>query len=136
MKKNEKFFISFLASILFVCLFFVGVSQASAACDPPNFEQLPGGLCVPSSDVTNLSNAEADDILTNFLLWLLGIFGVIAVVAFVISGIQYLTSAGDPEQAETAKRNTLYSLLGVLIALAGWIIVNAVDQAMRGNISF
>ena len=130
MKKNKIFFIVFL---FFLGMFFVGTNQVEAVNCTGDFEPM-AGICVPSSNVTNLSNAESGDILTNFLNWLLGIFGVIAVLAFAISGIQYLISAGDAEQAETAKRNTLYSLLGVLIALAGWVIVNAVDTALRANV--
>lgn len=129
MKKNKIFFIVFL---FFLGMFFVGTNQVEAVNCTGDFEPM-AGICVPSSNVTNLSNAESGDILTNFLNWLLGIFGVIAVVAFVISGIQYLTSAGDEERAKNAKRNVKYALMGIVIALSSFIIVKAVDTVLRAN---
>ena len=93
-------------------------------------------LSLPSSNGFNVNKAtNADTGLTNttvynlisvFMNWLLGIIGVLAVIAFVISGIQYLTSAGDEKMAETAKRNMTYAIIGLVVALAGLIIVNAV----------
>ena len=66
------------------------------------------------------------------LSWLLGIFGFIAIIGFVISGIQYLTAAGDDSQIETAKTNMKYSVVGVIVALSGFLIVQAVDRWLSG----
>lgn len=65
--------------------------------------------------------------------WLLAVFGMIAIIAFVISGFQYLTAAGDEGQIETAKRNMKYSIIGIVVALSGWIILAAIYQALAGN---
>ncbi|OGI31086.1 MAG: hypothetical protein A3G09_00055 [Candidatus Moranbacteria bacterium RIFCSPLOWO2_12_FULL_48_12] len=64
--------------------------------------------------------------------WLLAVFGMIAIIAFVISGIQYLISAGNEAMIETAKRNMMYSMLGVLVGLSGWVIIRAIDAALNG----
>jgi hypothetical protein len=71
-------------------------------------------------------------ILTNLLTWLLGIVGIIALIGFVISGIQYIIAAGDDTRMETAKKNMTYSIIGIIIALAGFVIVQAIDFALRG----
>ena len=65
--------------------------------------------------------------------WLLALFGIIAIIAFVISGIQYLVSAGDEGIAETAKRNMKFAIIGVIVALSGWIIISAITQALSGS---
>lgn len=88
------------------------------------------GVCIPID--TGLPEDEVYVIITNFLYWLLIIFGILAVIAFVISGIQYLVSAGDQDMLETAKRNTKWSLIGVIIGLSGLIIINAIDAALNG----
>ncbi len=75
-------------------------------------------------------------ILTSILSWILGILGLIAIISFVISGILYLTASGDERQLETAKRAMTYSIVGVVIALAGYIIVRAVDAALQGATYF
>lgn len=91
------------------------------------------GICVPAD--TGLSSASILTILTKLMFWLLTIFGVIAVAAFVISGIQYLTAAGDETQAETAKRNMQYSIIGIIVALSGLIIIQAVSALLSGGSS-
>lgn len=92
-----------------------------------------GGIAFPTSTETGLSSAPITTILLNVLRWLLGIFGTIGVIAFVISGIQYLTAAGDEERMKAGKQNMLYSIIGVLIGLLGLVIVTAIDNALRGN---
>ena len=64
--------------------------------------------------------------------WILALIGMIAIIAFVISGIQYLISAGDEGMIETAKRNMTYSIVGVLVALSGWVIIKAINQFLGG----
>lgn len=68
--------------------------------------------------------------------WLLGIVGFLGIIAFVISGIQYLTSAGDDDQISTAKRNMKYSIIGVVVALSGMIVITAVTAFLGGNARF
>ena len=82
---------------------------------------------------TQLPSTPLADIISKFALWLLGIFGFIAVIGFVISGLIYLTSAGDEDRQETAKRAMIYSITGVLVGLAGLIVINAVDGFLRGT---
>ncbi len=65
--------------------------------------------------------------------WLLIILGSLAIIAFIISGIQYLIAAWDEEMMETGKRNMKYSIMGVIVALSGLVIVKAVDAALFGT---
>lgn len=67
------------------------------------------------------------------LSWLLAVLGFVAVMGFVISGIQYLVSAGNEDMIETAKRNMKYSIIGVIVALSGWIVIQAIDRALNGT---
>lgn len=75
-------------------------------------------------------------VLATFLNWILGIISVIAMIALVVSGLQYFWAAGDEKMAETAKRNMTYSIIGIIVALAGFIIVKAVDALLRANTLF
>ncbi len=87
------------------------------------------GVCIPTS--TGLSSAAVSDILSNVASWLLGIFTTVAIIAFVISGAQYLLSAGEEKIIETAKRNMKYSIVGVIVGLSGFIIIQAVSTALK-----
>ncbi|HPN54639.1 MAG TPA: hypothetical protein PLB52_01770 [Candidatus Moranbacteria bacterium] len=87
-----------------------------------------GGVCIPTG--TGLSSATVSDILSNIVSWLLGIFTAIAIIAFIISGIQYLVSTGDDEVIKRAKENMKYSILGVIIGLSGFVIIQAISYAL------
>lgn len=73
------------------------------------------------------------EILSNFFGWLLAVFGILAVGAFIISGVQYLISAGDDDMIKTAKRNMTWSIVGVLVGLSGWVIMQAINNALNAN---
>jgi len=103
-----------------------GLGGATVGCNGV----LRAGVCFPTG--TGLSDTPVWFLLMRLMWWLLAVFGMIAIIAFVISGIQYLISAGNEAMIETAKRNMTYSLLGVLVGLSGWIIIRAIDAALSG----
>jgi heme/copper-type cytochrome/quinol oxidase subunit 2 len=90
---------------------------------------------------TGLSNAQAVglpgghiyQIIASTLAWLLAIFGFIAVIGFVISGVLYLTAAGNESQAEQAKNAMKYSIIGVIVALMGYVVIQAIDFWLSGT---
>ncbi|TSD01731.1 MAG: Uncharacterized protein Athens071425_337, partial [Parcubacteria group bacterium Athens0714_25] len=98
----------------------------------------PSGVCVPST--TGLPDPVGNDpvatILINVMKWLLGSFGVAAIIAFAISGLQYMLAAGNDNTMEKAKRNMLYSIIGVAVGLAGLLIVMAINSMLAGSTTF
>jgi len=94
------------------------------------FEEV-SGVCFPLN--TGLSTTSIYSILTNLFSWLMGLFTTFAVLAFVISGVQYLTSAGNEELAKTAKTNATNAILGIIVGLSGFIVVRAVAAALSGQ---
>ena len=92
------------------------------------------GVCFPTG--TGLSEASVSDILKTFMSWLLGIFTVLAVMAFVVSGIQYLVSTGDEGIIETAKMNAKWSLVGIIVGLSGFLMIQAVSALLNGTNSY
>jgi heme/copper-type cytochrome/quinol oxidase subunit 2 len=71
-------------------------------------------------------------IMTRIMNWLLIVVGILGVVAFIIAGILYLTSAGDDEQIGKAKKAMVYAIVGIIVALIGVIVINAVDSMLNG----
>lgn len=67
--------------------------------------------------------------------WLLAILGFIGIIGFVIAGILYLTAAGDEGQIDKAKNAMMYSIIGVIVALLGFVIIQAVDTWLGGSTS-
>lgn len=58
--------------------------------------------------------------------------GVSATGFFVWGGFRYITSSGNPEQLEGAKKTILYSAVGLAIALGAFVLSNIVTQIATG----
>ena len=76
------------------------------------------------------------NIIMSVMKWLLSIFGFIAIVGFVISGIMYLTAAGDEDQQKKAKKQMYWSITGVIVGIVGLVIIYAVDAMLGGSSYF
>lgn len=72
-------------------------------------------------------DANTDDLpaqiknITNVLLFVLG---AIAVIVIIIGGIRYTTSNGDPQAIKGAKDTILYAVVGLVVAILAFAIVN------------
>lgn len=100
----------------------------------PTGYTMVSGVCFPSN--TGLSSTPVETIVMNVVNWLLAVLGFIAVVGFVVSGMQYLMSAGDEGTIETAKRNMKYSLIGVVVALSGRVLIVAINNMLNAGALF
>lgn len=56
----------------------------------------------------------------------LGVIGFLAVVMIIVGGVQYTTSAGDAQKVTKAKNTIMYGIIGLVIALLAYAIVNFV----------
>jgi heme/copper-type cytochrome/quinol oxidase subunit 2 len=78
------------------------------------------------------TNANANDIVVtiiNIMLWLIGI---LAVIMLIFGGIKYATSAGDSNKVTSAKNTIMYSVIGLIIAIFAYGIVNFVVFRVGG----
>lgn len=57
--------------------------------------------------------------------------GVIAVIVIVIAGFRYITSAGSPDKAKQARNTIVYTVIGLLIILFSFAIVNIVSGGLK-----
>jgi len=94
------------------------------------------GLANISKDKTGLSDTPIITLVGNILLWLLGGFGIVGVIGFVIAGILYITAFGDTTKMETAKNAMYYSIIGVIIGLAGLVVIKAASTLLGGATVF
>ncbi|MDZ7612180.1 MAG: hypothetical protein U5L10_05435 [Candidatus Moranbacteria bacterium] len=82
----------------------------------------------------NLPEMSIYGIIVALLQWLLMIFTAIAVISFIVYGIMFLAAGASKDAAEKAKNGVQYSIMGIVIGLAGYIIINFLDAILRGNI--
>lgn len=92
-----------------------------------NIEEL-GGFGLPDATVSG--------IIKGIVMWLLGIFGFLGIIAFVISGIYYLTAAGDAEQEKKAKLVMKMAIMGILVGLMGFIVIQAINMMLSAKSRF
>lgn len=57
--------------------------------------------------------------------------GSLAVVVLLIAGIYFLTSAGNPERMQLAKRYLTYAIIGIVIALLASTIVDIILEILQ-----
>lgn len=71
--------------------------------------------------------------IVNFFLYFLGF---VATVMVIYGGILYVTSAGNDDNVNKAKKILLYAIVGILIILLSFAIVNTViSGAGTGDVS-
>lgn len=63
----------------------------------------------------------------------LGLIGFVAVVMIIFGGFQYITSSGDAAKVTKAKNTIMYGVIGLVIALLAFAIVNFVLGNVFGN---
>ena len=62
----------------------------------------------------------------NVINVLLFIIGVVSVIMIIVGGIKYVLSNGDSSQITAAKNTILYAVIGLIVALLAYAIVNFV----------
>lgn len=85
---------------------------------------------------TNLPGGSIFGIIKNIMNWLLAVVGILGVIGFAIAGILYLTAAGDEGRIEQAKSAMMYSILGVIVAIIGVVILKAAETMLGGSGQF
>jgi hypothetical protein len=68
-------------------------------------------------------------VIVNLLLY---IAGAIAVLVIIYGGIRYITSTGDATRIKQAKDTVLYAVVGLIVAILAYAIVNTVVFQLGG----
>lgn len=128
-----------LKSIIISSLFFIGVAAPMAASAPVAAQSslAEQRLCEGSGGTYSGGNCRTAGkpqtvqgtfkVIANTLLFLVG---AIAVIMIIIGGLRYVTSGGDQAGVNSAKNTILYAIIGVIVAFAGYAIVNFVIDAI------
>ena len=63
----------------------------------------------------------------------IGVLGLICVVIIIIGGVNYMTSSGDAGKVKKAKDTILYGIIGLVICVLAFAIVNFVLANILGQ---
>ena len=63
----------------------------------------------------------------------LGVIGVLCVVIIIVGGVTYTTSQGDSAKVAKATKTILYGVVGLVVCLLAFAIVNFVLSGISGS---
>lgn len=81
------------------------------------------------ADLFNGVNA----VIPRFINILLFAVGVLAIFMIIYGGIRYVLSGGDSGRVKDAKNTILYAIVGLVVAILGYAIVNWIFQTLSTN---
>lgn len=58
------------------------------------------------------------------------VFTIIAVIAFVVAGIMFLTAFGEPEKLSKARSAFIWGVVGIIVALLAFGIITLIRTAI------
>ncbi len=79
----------------------------------------------------NCGTTDANQLIKNVINWLLTIAFALAVLFLIIGGFWYITSAGNEETAEKGKTTAINAIIGIVIILLSYVIVNVVANLVQ-----
>lgn len=89
---------------------------------------------VKSAQGEGVSDAASDPqaLVKQFVNIFLFAVGALSVIMLIWGGIRYTTSAGDSNKVTAAKNTVLYAIVGLVIAILAYAIVNMVIDKFKG----
>jgi len=120
-----------IKKVLFVIVLLALVIPAAAGAIELNltYPTFPGG-----PNINNLDCGIGGNCLTTIVAWfytlIVGISGLAAFVMIVWGGVQWMTSAGNPTKTSDAKDKIQKALLGLLLILASFLILQVINPEL------
>lgn len=78
-------------------------------------------------------DVTVSDVIENVTNWVLALAGSLAVLFIIIGGIRYITSAGNPQLQEAAKKTLTQAIVGLVIVLVSYLIVTVVMRVITSS---
>ena len=130
MKKTIKLITVFLAVISFSLVFY---GNHFALADTAS--TIKGGACEAAGGTCpSDSSGTLSDTVATVINVLSAVVGVLAVIMIIVGGLRYITSAGNPEGAKTARNTILYAIIGlVIVALAQLIVHFVLNKSIQAT---
>ena len=94
----------------------------------------PGGTADFSGTTGGDIKSNIATLATYVLNIILLLSGILAVFFLIYSGIQYITSAGNPDKIKTARGGIINAIIGIIVIVAAYFIIK-VAISVGGSIS-
>jgi len=119
MKKNSQLFL-----LIFLVVFLLLPEISPAATIPLNLDY-------PEFGGFNLKNNQnLNEIVAWFYYFIVSVAGIAAFFALILGGFEWMTSAGDPSKVSSAKERMSSAMLGLIIILASYLILQVINPEL------
>jgi hypothetical protein len=129
MKKTINVMLAGLLCIPMLALavsFVAPVTAHAADCNTSDLTVSSGANCSKGTGTpTDLFNGD-NSIFKNVTNAALFLIGAVSVLMLIYGGIRYTVSGGDTKQVTDAKNTILYAVVGIVVAIMAYAIVNFV----------
>jgi hypothetical protein len=121
----------------FAPFFLIALAVGNIVRAAENCVRKSGGLMSNVScqciDNGNCTTGDFLSVLFNIGDWLFSISSIVALLALVIGGLFLLISSGNAERVDRGKRIVRGALLGLVVILLAWVLVNLIIMAFTGS---
>jgi len=121
-----------LQVLLLVPVLALGVSLVAPVIEPSTVHAqgadggLAGGASSAKGDDQQTDLFGADGIFKKITDVLLFVIGAVSVIMLIIGGVRYVVSGGDSSAVTSAKNTILYAVIGIVVAILAYALVNFV----------
>lgn len=91
-----------------------------------------GGDNVKETNVNATGQGDLWGNVQSIINAIIGALGIVAVVIIIIGGVNYMTSSGDAGKVKKAKDTILYGVIGLVVCVLAFAIVNFVISNILG----
>jgi hypothetical protein len=107
-------------------------AKTDGTCDETKISVVEGVDCTKSKDqsASLFGKGGIFETITNVLLFLIG---AVSVIMLIYGGLRYVISGGDSTAVTAAKNTILYAVIGIIVALLAYAIVNFVVTSFADN---
>lgn len=88
---------------------------------------------VLANDPDSCNGDDLNNVIQTIINTVIFVVGMVAVVMIILGGVSYATSQGDTQKVKKGKDTILYGIIGLVIAILAFAIVNFVLSALVGG---
>lgn len=122
-------------ALMFMTLLGFGIFPTPALAQGP---QAWAGVCIYTANDGEITVATIQGLqclLANVLSVAITLIGIIAFFIFIISSFQIMTSGSNSKGLESAKGSMTYAVVGIVVALSAFLILNLISSFTGINLT-
>lgn len=99
----------------------------------PTFAQGNTQLNLAAPSAAGTANGASASVIIRFVINGLIVIGIVAALLFMLwGGIRWILSGGDKGKVDAARSTIVASIVGLIIVILAWVVINTVLQVLTG----